>query len=147
MVEHKGDAARYPLERTRSWLHWQAQQMRKHNQTVFYLEFLQPDWLPARQQWFYIWLAVQVPGILIGVLASLTIALFLNAYNDLASLLQIGVVGGFLGGLFSEASSRDTGYQRLQSNPRHATRHVIIERTATSAYVGLLYGWCFGLSP
>jgi NACHT domain len=144
MVERKGDAARYPLERTRSWLQWQAQQMQKHNQTVFYLEYLQPDWLPAGQQQAYTWLAVRVPGILIGVLASLIISLFLG-YQSLVSLLQIGVVGGFLGGLFSEAARGDTGYQDLQSNPRHTRRRVIIKRTATSASIGLLYGLCFGL--
>jgi len=144
MVERKGDAARYPLERTRSWLHWQAQQMRKHNQTVFYLEHLQPDWLPAGQELSYTWLAIRTPGILIGALAGLTITLLLG-YGSLGFLLQIGVLGSFLGGLFSEAASGDRGHHRMQSNPRHATRRVIIERTATSALIGLLYGLCFGL--
>ncbi len=144
MVERKGDAARYPLERTRSWLHWQAQQMRKHNQSVFYLEHLQPNWLPAGQELSYTWLAIRIPGILIGILSSLTISLFLYSYQDLWSLLQFGVLGGFLGGLFSEATSGDTGYQRMQSDPRHSTRRVIIKRTATSALIGLLYGLCFG---
>lgn len=147
MVERKGDGARYPLERIRSWLHWQAQQMQKHNQTVFYLEHLQPDWLPTEQLSAYIWLAIRIPGMLIGVLASISIILFLNSfrYFDFVSMLQIVVLGGFLGGLFSETAIGDTGRQSMQSNPRHAFRRMIIERTATSTLVGLLYGLCFGL--
>ncbi|SRR6266851_1671296 len=144
MVERKGDAARYPLERTRSWLHWQAQQMRKHNQTVFYLEHLQPDWLPAGQELSYTWLAIRIPGILIGALAGLTITLLLG-YGGLGLLLQFGVLGGFLGGLFSEATGGERGFQRAQSHPRSAPRRVIIERTVTSALIGLVYGLSFGL--
>src|SRR6266851_5501843 len=144
MAERKGNAGRYPLERTRSWLHWLAQRMREHNQAVFYLEHLQPDWLPAGQQLAYTWLAIRIPGMLIGVLASLIITLFLG-YQDPASLLRFGVLGGFLGGFFSEAAGGERGFQRAQSHPRSATRHVIMERTVTSALIGLAYGLSFGL--
>ena len=142
MVERKGDVVRYPLEPTRSWLHWLAHQMWEHNQAVFYLEHLQPDWLPARLQHVYSWLAVRVPGMLIGVLASLTITLFLSGYQGPASLLQSGVLGGFLGGLFSAVAREGSGLQRVRSCPRLATRHVII--IIASVLVGLMYGLSFG---
>jgi len=145
MAERKGNAGRYPLERTRSWLHWLAQRLQEHNQTVFYLEHLQPDWLPVGQQPAYTWLAIRIPGILIGVLVSLIITPLFQAYQDPASLLQLGVLGGFVGGLFSEAVREGTVSQGVQSHPRLTTRRVIIERTATSALIGLLYGLCFGL--
>ncbi|GER88902.1 hypothetical protein KDW_30640 [Dictyobacter vulcani] len=35
----------YPPEQIKPWLSWLAWQMRKHNQTEFYIERMQPDWL------------------------------------------------------------------------------------------------------
>jgi hypothetical protein len=51
----KEDNKRYPQEKTIAWLCWLAQQMRAHNQTIFYLEQLQPDWLSHRSRLFYRW--------------------------------------------------------------------------------------------
>lgn len=53
MVSRKGDVKRYPLHVTITWLGWLARQMRQRNQTIFYLEQLQPDWLPKRRRAFY----------------------------------------------------------------------------------------------
>ena len=47
MVQQKGNATRYPLEPTRRWLSWLAQQMRGHQQAIFYAEYLDADWLPS----------------------------------------------------------------------------------------------------
>ncbi|MBE3561291.1 MAG: NACHT domain-containing protein, partial [Ktedonobacteraceae bacterium] len=68
MVERKGETVkskadakphpRYSLEQIRAWLGWLAYQMREHNQTVFYLEQLQPDWLPERWRFHYRWSVV-----------------------------------------------------------------------------------------
>ena len=69
---------RYQLAQTCSWLSWLARQMRVHNQTIFYLEHLQPDWLPETYQYVYIWLGVSLPGIVIGGLTSPVISLFLG---------------------------------------------------------------------
>jgi hypothetical protein len=55
MVSRKGDAKRYSLTVTTAWLGWLARQMRTHNQTVFFLEQLQLNWLPPRQRGFYQW--------------------------------------------------------------------------------------------
>jgi len=41
----------YASAETIHWLSWLASQMAKHGQTVFYLERLQPDWLPATLRW------------------------------------------------------------------------------------------------
>ncbi len=90
MVERKGNAERYPLEWTRAWLHWLASLMRVHNQTVFYIEHLQPNWLPAAHHRLYTWLANWMPGIILGMLASPMIALFLNGPQEPATLLQKG---------------------------------------------------------
>jgi hypothetical protein len=47
----RGTTTRYPRPQTERWLTWLAWQMAQHSQTVFYLERMQPDWLPPRQRW------------------------------------------------------------------------------------------------
>jgi transcriptional regulator with XRE-family HTH domain/DNA polymerase III delta prime subunit len=46
VLRHRGPANRYLSEQTIYGLSWLARQMQKHNQTEFYLERVQPDWLP-----------------------------------------------------------------------------------------------------
>ncbi len=91
MVVRKGDAERYPLNQTITWLGWMAQQMREHSQTIFYLEQLQPDWLPKGQRAFYWWSIALVGGLggaLVGGLG-----------GALVGGLLLGLRGGLLGGL------------------------------------------------
>ncbi len=45
MLQRRVPSIHYSPEQTKSWLVWLAKQMRKQNQTVFYLESLQIDWL------------------------------------------------------------------------------------------------------
>ena len=78
MVSHKGDVKRYPLNQTLAWLSFLARQMRQHNQTIFYLEQLQPDWLPKRQRAFYQWSSRLVYGLVIGLVYGLVIRLALG---------------------------------------------------------------------
>jgi NACHT domain len=83
MVERKGDARHYPLHVTFTWLGWLARQMRQRNQTIFYLEQLQPDWLPKRRRAFYKWSVVLLFGLGVGLLYG----------------LGVGLLGGLRGGL------------------------------------------------
>ena len=46
MLNRRGVAIQYTQKQTLQWLSWLAQQMQKHNQTEFYIERMQPDWLP-----------------------------------------------------------------------------------------------------
>jgi len=45
MLKQRRGAMHYTPEQTTHWLSWLARQMKQHNQTVFYIEHLQPDWL------------------------------------------------------------------------------------------------------
>ena len=75
---------RYTPEQTACWLSWLAYKMANHGQTVFYLEQLQRDWLPQKQQW-----AVKVSTLVIsGLICSLV-------GGPLAGLLW-GLLGGLL---------------------------------------------------
>ena len=95
MTERRGNPQRYPLSQTRSWLGWLAQQMREHNQTVFYLEQVQPDWLADRQRRVYEWLGVRLPAIIIGALVSILIGWFFLGISG--KLLQQICLGGTIG--------------------------------------------------
>jgi DNA polymerase III delta prime subunit len=50
MLQHGRADTRWRPEQTKHWLAWLAWQMSQHDQTAFYLEAMQPDWLPRKQQ-------------------------------------------------------------------------------------------------
>jgi NACHT domain/TIR domain len=141
MVTHKGNPKRYPLGETRARLSYLAGQMRDHNQTLFYLEQLQPDWLTtAQQQHPYAGLGIHLPAIVIGVLISFLVQTFILGRTDLVSLLQFGVVGGLLGGLWHRSLEDSEG----QRKHRHLWRRHLAKRVALSLCIGLIYGGDFG---
>jgi serine/threonine protein kinase len=137
MVERKGNARRYPHHQTCAWLGWLAQQMRARNQTVFYLEHLQPDWLTDRQRCAYKWLGVRLPAMMIGALVSILIGWFLHE-SVWSSLLQAVTLGGLLGGLLCPKVSGDTARAAAKKLRRWGTTLSI------SVGVGLVIGWSHG---
>ncbi|MGH8903195.1 MAG: NACHT domain-containing protein [Egibacteraceae bacterium] len=50
MFERRTPLALYPPEQTLRWLAWLAETMQRHDQSVFHLELMQPDWLPTPAQ-------------------------------------------------------------------------------------------------
>ena len=140
MVERKGNARRYPLNRTRAWLGWLAHQMRAHNQTVFYLEHVQPDWLTDRQRCVYEWLGIRLPAIMIGGLVSILIAWLLHE-SEWSSLFQIVILGGMLGGLLCPKMLGNTAHAAAKKRHRWGTALLV------SIGVGLLVGWSHGWIP
>jgi serine/threonine protein kinase len=143
MVERKGNAIRYPLRQTRAWLEWLAQQMRTRNQTVFYLEHLQPDWLADRQRRAYEWLGVRLPAVIIGALVSILIGWLFRELEW--SLLRIVILGGLLGGLLSPKMPDATPRAIIKTRRWHL-RHWRWWATALSIsiVVGLVLGWSYG---
>ncbi len=49
MFKRREASSPYTPQQTRHWLSWLAQAMVRYNQTVFYLERLQPGWMPKAQ--------------------------------------------------------------------------------------------------
>jgi predicted NACHT family NTPase len=45
MFERRGQTRSYTRQETLRWLAWLAQSLIRHNQTVYYLEWMQPSWL------------------------------------------------------------------------------------------------------
>jgi hypothetical protein len=83
----------YPHERTKHWLSWLAWQMDRHDPNVFYIERLQPDWLPRKQEYVYRSVAGRVAGLGVGLCIGLI-------YNGLAGALLGGLHGGLDGGMY-----------------------------------------------
>jgi hypothetical protein len=76
-----------PPAQTLRWLGWLARSMRDRSQSVFYLEQLQPDWLPGRQRW----LVTTGPALALGIATAL-IAFPFVSYSSLVAGLAIGIL-------------------------------------------------------
>ena len=127
---------RYPLNLTRSWLGWLAQQMQDHNQAVFYLEHLQPDWLDAKQRRTYEWLGVRLPAIMIGALVSILIGwLFFIAGTAIYEWLPVVTIGGLLGSFLCPKAPDNTARTTPKMRARWGTALFI------SIGIGLVIGW------
>nr|MBA2681699.1 protein kinase [Ktedonobacteraceae bacterium] len=71
----------YSPQRTVQRLSWLAGQLSQRNQTVFYIEHLQPDWLPGRIfRWLYTILAVKLVDALIGLLVGILGSFLVTGY-------------------------------------------------------------------
>lgn len=118
MLRHRGIEKRYTREQTTHWLMFLAQQMKQQNQTIFYLEHLQPAWLSGERmpQAYDRW-ALRFPAILIGVPASLAIGTLLQSLlspspSGLISVLpSYAVLGGFIGWLLQTGSTAPQPHQ------------------------------------
>lgn len=139
MAQRKGTDKRYPLERIYAWLHWLAYQMRDRNQTVFYLEHLQPDWLPEKQRHHYQRNAVCLPAILLGILGTImvqTLFPFGSPATRWTDLFSYGIFGGLLGWLWSEPGAAEP----LAEIRSRLMRKMRVRRLLISLSLGLLFG-------
>jgi hypothetical protein len=103
MVNRKGNNQYYyPLEQTRAWLGWLAQQMRSQNITIFSLEQLPLNWLPKGQRMLYQWNIGLLVGLLVGPLVGLLVGLLVGPFIGLLVGPFIGLLVGLLVGLDTE---------------------------------------------
>ena len=99
MVVKKGNQTRYPLEQTRKWLIYLAQQLQARQQPIFFLEQLQPDWLPRQRKTLYQWGVGLSIGLAVGVVLGLGLALSFRLILGLVGGLIIGLAAGLFYGL------------------------------------------------
>lgn len=116
-------------EQVSRWLTYLARQMTEQQQTIFALEALQPDWLPARARGWYGWSMVLTYALVFGLLFGPIFGLaFAGAYGLLFKTvsrllfgllfgLGTGMVGGFIGGLvFGIAFKRQQTIQPAEAS-------------------------------
>jgi hypothetical protein len=114
MLHHRGDKNQYTPQQVKHWLAWLAQQMKRHNQTEFYLERMQPDEIPSVRKWYvpsYNTLVRVGIGSVFGLIAGLIFCLdtvlrprslpLLIATHQFAFGLVFGLISGLLYGLVS----------------------------------------------
>src|SRR5271157_2496940 len=98
MFRRRGVGHRYTPHQTVDWLTWLAWQMVRHNQTVFYIEGLQPDWLPGEQRWAFGLVYRLVAGLVVGLIAGLVDGLVDGPRYGLAYGLASGLAYGLIFG-------------------------------------------------
>jgi GTPase SAR1 family protein len=72
MLRRRGTTTAYTPQQTVRWLAWLAQQLIRHDQTTFYMEWIQPSWLSNTWlRWIYKCIAGRpLIGLLVGSLAA-----------------------------------------------------------------------------
>ncbi len=93
MLERRSIAKPYTSEQTIHWLAYLARQMKRHGQTVFYIERMQPDWLEDQ------WSRKGYPHLVYGLIFALIGALCLGPAGGRLFSLSSDVGGLLVGSL------------------------------------------------
>ena len=124
MFERRTKVTEYTREQTIRWLAWLARSLMHNNLSVFYVEWMQPDWLPSRaQRWIVAMVPIMFSGLVFGLVVGLVGGLVmgwssgwswagsgwswagfglvggLTGWSRAGSWLIIGLVGGLVSGL------------------------------------------------
>jgi hypothetical protein len=97
MFQRRRPVPRYPQAQTERWLAWLAWQLMQHSQTDFYLERLQPDWLPVGRRWLPTQSARLLAASVGGLLGGLPIGLVAGLANGLIIALITAFIGALTG--------------------------------------------------
>jgi hypothetical protein len=141
MFKRRGKATPYTHQQTVRWLVWLAGAMARHNQSVFYLEWMQPNWLSTRAQQKVVNLGAVIPSVLVMGLVS-------GLVFGLVSGLVIGLVGGLLDGLVpDEITTRTVPNEGIRRSARMALVIGLVSGLVTGLVFGLVSGlWKGGLA-
>jgi DNA polymerase III delta prime subunit len=126
MLRRVGARVHATAQQTKNWLAWLARQLTAHQQSEFYLDLLQPDWLPKGQRAFYrlgFGLAV---GLVFGLVYGLAGGLLFGLIG-----LVYGLAGGLLFGLIGLVYGRNPKIEPVEA--------------LTWSWNGLVYGLVGGL--
>jgi eukaryotic-like serine/threonine-protein kinase len=89
MFERRTKVTEYTQEQTIHWLTWLARSLMRNNLSVFYVELMQPDWLPSRaQRWVVAMMPIIFCGLVFGLVFGLGAGLVLGLGAGLGSGLD-----------------------------------------------------------
>jgi hypothetical protein len=127
------------------WLAWLAKRLQMGDQTSFYLEQLQPNWLEGRwRQSVYMWLGVRLPGIIIGGLVMIFVTCFTDE-NVGWQLVINALSGGLIGGLIS--AKQHPPKEKRQMWRFSVLRKAILLGLGIGLGTGLAAWWIEGFPP
>jgi DNA polymerase III delta prime subunit len=118
---------------TARWLSWLAGSMRTHDQSAFYVEQLQPDWLPSRR---LRWLITTGLAVILGVLVAII--------SSIGTVIYSGVIIGLIVGAFAWGRTIRP-VERLRWSVAGYLRRMLI-RSGWGLAVGAVAGLAFELS-
>jgi len=133
--------ARYPAARVRNWLGWIARNLQAHGERSFYLDRLQPTWLPtaAALRW-YVVVDRLGTALLVACLFGLLFGLHF-AVSSLPELTWIGaLVGALVGGLLGGQADPAMGTKRGPGAVLWGAATAVVAVGTTTALVAALAG-------
>jgi DNA polymerase III delta prime subunit len=145
----------YSSQQTRNWLVWLAQQMKQRSLTEFYLEHLQPTWLPTKLLRIVFFLSY-------GLAAGLAFGLAFGLLPQISPKLSLQLLSGLLFGLGMVLNNRQVNNILLVENLTWRWKFLLLWPTLgllaglilalfyglfVWLFVGLLLGLFLGLSP
>lgn len=94
MFERRGSDKRYEPPQVIHWLSWLAQRLVQHDQTTFYLERMQPDWLQSQRRYYNMEMGLAIGlvfGVAIGLILGPIFGLVVGLACGLALVLGLGL--------------------------------------------------------
>jgi serine/threonine protein kinase len=148
LQHHPAATVSYKPSQLIRWLAYLADQMRQQGQAVFYIEHMQPQWI-NKQLWLriYMWIAVFLPGTLIGALTGIMSNDLLFHAGNVNSVFIDGLYGAVIGYLQSSKATTPVSADNTitaESNTGQASsgNRVVL----TALFVGILTCLCLGLT-
>jgi NACHT domain len=137
MLERPTIRSSFTQEQTRQWLTWLAQQMQQQHLSEFYLERLQPTWLPTKQsQLLYYALNSLIVGMVTGLVAGLVSRLVFGPVVGLIAGPVVGVIVGPGLGL-REGRQEIRPKEMLKWSWKHFWRGLVVGLVSLALIAGL----------
>ena len=128
------------------WLRRLSTQMQRHQQTVFFLEQLQPDWLADRRRRLQYQLVVGlVVGLVGGLVVGLVSGLVYGLLDGLVVGLVVGLVSGLVAGLVYGLAINQLDELRPNQGIWRSAQNGLGYRLVNGLFVGLFVGLLLGL--
>jgi DNA polymerase III delta prime subunit len=139
MLRRRKAGSRYSPEQTISWLSHLARQMKHRNQTIFFLEHMQPDWLMKKWQrrLYYGLITGPICGLFVGLAAVGTILSF--PLVVLITAFLVGLLFGWGSELETEHKGTETTMP-LWMRIRESLTDTLENRTRIGVATGLFIG-------
>jgi hypothetical protein len=142
MLQRRGTKSGYTAQQTRSWLGWLARQLARLNQTEFYIEHMQPDWLSeGRLYQVYRNIVTRlIDGLIFGLVGGMAYKLL---FELVGARLTVVVFSGFLCVLIGKLDSEKRPVEVVLWSWMSMQRN-LVDRLRFGLIVGLVIGLAVG---